>query len=321
MNSTAAVNGTAAAVPAEAGGMDFILTHMAQIIFWLLAVMAVFVIIYMIKDLMAKKDQLEPGTQWYKVGIIGFITNFFDTLGIGSFAPTTALLKFTKQTDDRLIPGVLNIGCCIPVIAEALIFIGEIKVEPVTLFGLLFAAALGAYFGAGIIAHFSAQRIRLIMGAALFITAFLMLAGMMGWMPAGGTEIGLEGGKLIGAIIANFILGALMTAGIGLYAPCMALVYFMGMSPIVAFPIMMGSCALLMPVASYRFIKEGAYNIKASWGIMIGGVVGVYIAAYIVKSLPLDILRWLVICVILYTSLVMLNSYRKGREAGEAATA
>jgi uncharacterized membrane protein YfcA len=216
-----------------------------------------------------------------------------------------------------MIPGTLNVACCIPVITEALIFITEVKVEPLTLFGMLTSSAVGAYFGAGIIAHFSEQRIRLVMGIALFVTAFLMVAGMQGWMPVGGEEIGLTGGKLIFGIVANFILGALMTAGIGLYAPCMALVYFLGMHPLIAFPLMMGSCAVLMPVASYRFIKEQAYAVKASMAITIFGVVGVFIAAYIVKSLPLEILRYLVICVILYTSVAMLRSYLKGNSVGQ----
>jgi len=99
-----------------------------------------------------------------------------------------------------------------------------------------------------------------------------------------------------------------MTAGIGLYAPCMALVYALGLSPQVAFPIMMGSCAFLMPPASIRFIKEGAYNRKAAMAMAIPGIVAVLIAAFIVKSLPLDTLRWLVIFVILYTSAVMLRA-------------
>ena len=102
-----------------------------------------------------------------------------------------------------------------------------------------------------------------------------------------------------------------MTAGIGLYAPCMALVFALGMSPTVAFPIMMGSCAVLMPMASLKFIKEGFYNRRASFIIMITGVIGVLIAAFFVKSLPMDMLRWLVIAVIIYTAIVMLRAAAK----------
>lgn len=47
-----------------------------------------------------------------------------------------------------------------------------------------------------------------------------------------------------------------MTVGVGLYAPCMAMVYMLGMTPLAAFPIMMCSCAGLQPVASINFIRE-----------------------------------------------------------------
>lgn len=176
---------------------------------------------------------------------------------------------------------------------------------------MLASATLGAWLGAGIVAGLPEKKIQMGMAVALFIAAFLMLSGQMGWMPGGGDAIGLTGGKLIIAIVGNFILGALMTLGIGLYAPSMVLVYLLGMSPAVAFPIMMGSCAFLMPVASVKFVKEGAYNRKASLAIAAFGLVGVFIAAYIVKSLPLDILRWLVIGVITYTSVTMFKSATK----------
>ncbi len=259
------------------------------------------------KDFSQNKDNLENNS-WVKVVGIGFITDFFDTLGIGSFAPTTAMLKFMKQTKDRVIPGTLNVAHTIPVILEAFIFIKVIDVEPITLVSMLAAATVGAWVGAGFVSKLPEKKIQFIMGIALFATAFLMLAGKMQWMPGGGEAIGLTGTKLIIAIFANFVLGALMTAGIGLYAPCMALVYLLGMSPKVAFPIMMGSCAFLMPVASVKFVKEGAYDRKASMGIIIGGVIGVFIAAYIVKTLPLNILTWLVIGVIVYTAFTMIKS-------------
>ena len=143
------------------------------------------------------------------------------------------------------------------------------------------------------------------MGFALLFTAFFMLAGQMEWIQGGGEAIGLGGWKLALAVGANFILGAFMTVGIGLYAPCMALVYALGMSPLVAFPIMMGSCAFLMPPASAKFIKEGAYNRKAAISMAIPGAIAVLIAAFLVKSLPLATLRWVVIGVIIFTSFVM----------------
>jgi uncharacterized membrane protein YfcA len=265
------------------------------------------------RDFWKHKNNLEP-VSWLKAGIIGFVVNFFDVLGIGAFAPQTALLKFTKQTEDRVLPGTLNVANTLPVLIQAIIFITVIEVEPVTLILMLLAAAAGAVWGAGIVSKLSERNIRLTMGIALFITACFMFAGKMNWIQGGGTAIGLYNVKLAIAVFVNFILGALMTAGIGLYAPCMALVFALGLSPIVAFPIMMGSCAFLMPPASVKFIREGAYNRKAAMAMAIPGMIAVLIAALIVKSLPLDILRWVVMVVILYTSAVMLRAAFGGKK-------
>jgi uncharacterized membrane protein YfcA len=287
---------------------------MITIIWIALIGLAIWFSIILIKDFTKHKNDLE-NSSWLKTALIGFVVNFFDVLGIGAFAPQTALLKFTKQTQDRHIPGTLNVSNTIPVLLEAIIFIKVIKVDPFTLVSMFISATAGAVIGAGIVAKMPENRIRLIMAFALLVTAAFMFAGKMEWIKGGGDAIGLSGTRLAIAIAVNFILGALMTAGIGLYAPCMALVFALGMSPLVAFPIMMGSCAFLMPFASAKFIKEGAYNRKAAVGMAISGSIAVLIAAFIVKSLPLDTLRWLVIVVILYTAVVMLRAAYKKKTA------
>ena len=286
-----------------------------KVVLGLLLILTVyFAIIFFTDYAKASKEGNIEKSSFVSLGIVGFVTNFLDTLGIGSFAPTTALFKFFKLTKDRTIPGTLNVACTIPVVLEALIFITVIKVEPVTLFVMLAAATVGAFIGAGIVSKLDEKKVQIGMGIALLIVAITMLAGQLQLMPVGGEAIGLTGGKLVLAAIANFVLGALMTLGIGLYAPCMALVFALGMSPKVAFPIMMGSCAFLMPVASAKFVKEGAYDRKASMAITIFGAVGVLIAAYIVKSLPLNVLKWVVIVVIIYTSVMMFRSASKVKQ-------
>jgi len=272
-----------------------------------LVILTVLFIIVLSKDFIKHQKVLE-NISIVKTAVIGFVVNFFDVLGIGAFAPQTALLKFTKQTEDRVLPGTLNVANTVPVLIQALIFIQIVEVEPVTLLAMLLSATAGAVLGAGIVSKLPVRKIQLTMGFALLITAFFMLSGQMEWLQGGGEAIGLTGWKLALAIGANFILGAFMTVGIGLYAPCMALVYALGMSPLVAFPIMMGSCAFLMPPASAKFIKEGAYNRKAAVSMAIPGVVAVLIAVFVVKSLPLNTLRWVVIGVIIYTSFIMFRS-------------
>jgi uncharacterized membrane protein YfcA len=282
----------------------------------LLSVSALIFGVYFLRDAYNRRKTFSK-VSWVPLAGIGFVTNFFDTLGIGSFAPTTSFYKFTKLVDDRVIPGTLNVGHCLPVVAQALIFITVVEVAPVTLISMMFVATLGAVLGAGVVAKMPVNKIRLGLGGALLIVAFAMLAGIVNIFPSGGNAFGLTGWKLVIALVVIFIFGALQTIGIGLYAPCMALVYSLGMNPRAAYPIMMGACALLMPWCSLKFIKEAAYDPKAAIGLTSLGIVGVLIAAYVVKSLPLTILKWVVVVVILYTSVMMFRSLKK-KEAAAA---
>jgi uncharacterized membrane protein YfcA len=305
----------------------------------------------------------------------GFITNFFDTLGIGSFATTTTIfrLKLTPEqrrwwglvlgfvaaaavvlliilrpatlsglglwfilticsvlvagllvlfyggsVDDERIPGTLNVGHTLPTIAQAFIFTKIVPVDPKTLILLIIAAVLGAWVGAGVVARWPRRRIQIGMGVALLAAAGLLVLTLTNSNPTGGTLLELTGSKLAIGFAGNVLLGALMTLGIGLYAPCMIMIYLLGMDPKAAFPIMMGSCAFLMPVASARFVRERSFDLRASLGLLLGGIPAVLIAAYIVKSLPLTVVRWLVLVVVVYTAVGLLLTAR--REAAGLAS-
>ena len=248
---------------------------------------------------------------------VGFVTNFFDTLGIGCFAPTTAYFKLRARMPDDEIPGTLNTGHALPAMAEALIFIAVVSVDMTTLVSMIVAAVLGAWLGVGIVSGLSRRAIQLGMGGALMCAALLFLIKNLDWMPGSGDALALHGPTLIFAIGVNFLLGALMMLGVGLFAPCLILVSLLGMSPLAAFPIMMGSCALLMPVGGARFVKSGRYNVSAAVGLAIGGIPGVLVAAYIVRSLPTVWLRWLVLVVVLYAAVQMLRSARRSQSAVE----
>ncbi len=250
--------------------------------------------------------------------LIGAVTNFFDTLGIGAFAPTTAVFKVLRRVPDEQIPGTLNVGHALPTVAQALIFIAVVEVDPATLLGMIAAAVAGAWVTVAFVARAPRRTIQLAMGLALLVAALLFLAAVLGWMPPGGDARGLAGTKLALAIGANFVLGGLMMLGIGLYAPCLILVSLLGMSPVVAFPIMMGSCAFLMPVGGSRFVASGRYSLVAALGLTLGGVPAVLAAAYVVKSLPLDWLRILVVIAAGYAALSMLWSARRESAAGPA---
>ena len=239
---------------------------------------------------------------------IGFVTNFFDTLGIGSFAPTTAIFKLKKLVPDELIPGTLNVGHTLPTITQAFIFITIIEVEPVTLLLLIVAAVLGTWLGAGVVSKWPRRNIQIGMGIALLVAAALTLQAIFDKKAAGGTAFELTGVKLALGIAGNFALGALMSLGIGLYGPCLIMISLLGMNPTAAFPIMMGSCAFLMPVGSARFVREGSFHLRSALGLALGGIPAVLIAAFLVKSLPLYYVRWLVVVVVVYTAVMMLRS-------------
>lgn len=253
--------------------------------------------------------------------VIGFVTNFFDTLGIGSFAPTTAAFKFRRVVADETIPGTLNVGHTLPTVAQGLIFIGIVRVGPATLISMMAAAALGAWLGAGVVARLPRRAIQLGMGVALSVAAVLFALMNLDQLPSGGAALELTGAKLAAAVAINFLLGALMTLGIGLYAPCLILVSLLGMNPIAAFPIMMGSCAVLMPVAALRFIRDRKYDLRAALGLTLGGIPAVLLAAYVVRSLPLTWLRWLVVIIVLYAAALMLLSARAKSAAADITPA
>lgn len=240
--------------------------------------------------------------------LVGCVVAFFDTLGIGSFAPTTAIFKLRHMVADQWIPGTLNVGLTPAAVVESLIFITAIMVDPALLIAMIGSAAAGAWLGAGVVAHLPRRTIQVFMGIALMIAGTVFTAVNLGALPGGGTAMSLVGWKFGFAVAVNFVLGALMSVGIGLYAPCMITLALLGMHPLAAFPIMMGSCALLQPVASLRFFQTGAFAWGPAIGLACGGVVGVLVAAYIVKSLPLGALRWMVIVVILYAAFAMLRS-------------
>jgi uncharacterized membrane protein YfcA len=242
----------------------------------------------------------------------GALTDFLDTLGIGSFAVTTSIYKIARLVDDALIPGTMNVGHAIPTLAQALIFIAVVDVDPVTLVAMTTSSAAGAWLGAGFVARWPKRRIQRSMGVLLLVAATIIVLRQTGSVPAGGDARGLEGLLLLAGCSANFVLGALMTLGIGLYAPCMILVSLLGMDVRTAFPIMMGSCALLMPAASVRFVGEDRYDARAAVGLTLGGTPAVLVAGLLVKSLPLEAVQWLVVAVVVYTSAAMLRSAKRG---------
>jgi uncharacterized membrane protein YfcA len=345
----------------------------------LLAVLTIVALLYVVLIVRATARGLHEGERAAPgPGLIGtgFVTNFWDTLGIGSYATTTTIFRlkltpaqkrlwsivfgflaalalvlllifspttilgrgiwfgltiaallvagllvlfFSESVADERIPGTLNVGHTLPTIVQAFIFTKLVPVDPMTLILLIVAAVLGAWVGAGVVARWPRRRIQIGMGVALLAFAGFQLLTLTGSNPTGGALLALQGAKLGIAFAGNVLLGALMTLGIGLYAPCMIMIYLLGMDPRAAFPIMMGSCAFLMPVASARFVRERSFDLRASLGLLVGGIPAVLLAAFIIKALSLTVVRWLVLSVVIYTAVRLLLTAR--REAAAVPTA
>lgn len=290
----------------------------------ILAAEFLFVLGYAARDILkSKKAQMAGRERYVKNALIGFVTDFFDTLGIGCFAPTMFAFKVTGalpkddagRDRDDLVPGTLNIGHCWPVITEALLFMDFVAVEPLTLVGLLAAACLGGWLGAGWVSAWPVNTVRIAIAACLLVTAAVVVMKQFGIGPYSGVNealLGLHGIKLIIALAVNFVLGVLMNLGFGLYAPCMGMLLALGMDVGAIFPIMMGSTAIQMPFSSVVFIREGKYDPKSVVMLGIFGTLGVFTAFFLVRQMDLTLLLYLVIAVMVYTAVIYLREGLRG---------
>ncbi|MAP96334.1 MAG: permease [Ponticaulis sp.] len=246
----------------------------------------------------------------FEAVFIGAVTNFFDTLGIGNFAPTTAWFKFRKLIPDSHIPATLNVGHALPVITQSAIFLTilGVDVDATLLVGCVVAAVIGAAIGASLVIQVPVRSVQLIVGIALIIAAALFAASNLGLMPAGGEANGLPLPMLITAIVVHFFLGVLMAFEIGLYAPSLILLSLFGLDPRLAFPIMTSCCAFLMPTTAIKFTTSPRISLPVVIGIAIGGIPAVLLAALVVKELPMVWLRWGVVVVVLYAAVMLLRA-------------
>ena len=255
--------------------------------------------------------------------IIGAITNFFDTLGIGSFAPTMAWFKFRKLVPDQLIPPTMLVGHSLPTMAQAVVFLIllGVLVDPVLLVGCMIALLMGGLIGAPLVAKTRVWVIQAVVSLALLIAAVLYTLTNLHLMPGGGTGSSLPLTLTVVAIMANFVFGLLINFGVGHYAPSLILFSLMGLDPRLIFPIMAGGGGLMVAGAGVRHIGIGQIDLRIAVGMALGGIPAVFVAAFIVKSMSLEALRWLVIFVVLYASAIMARAAWLGRKEHKAEPA
>jgi len=239
---------------------------------------------------------------------IGLVTDFLDTLGIGSFATTTTIYKLLRVVPDEKLVGTLLVGHSLPVVVQAFIFLVAVDVDPVVLALLIAVSVIGSWLGADVACRLPRRPIQITMGIGLCAAAAFMAMSQLGLFPDGGSALTLTGVKLVIALVVNFFLGALLMLGIGSYAPSLILFSILGMDPRAAFPIMMGSGAMMAMAGGLRFMKAGRFDTRAALGLTLGGIPGVLLAGLLVWSLPLPVLKWVVVLVVLYAATMMLRS-------------
>lgn len=242
--------------------------------------------------------------------LLGAVTNFFDTLGTGSFAPSTAWVKFRHLLPDRLIPSTLLVGHTGPSIMQAIIFLVLLggEVDPVLLVGCIIALLAGALTGVHLVTRAQVWLVQSSVAVGLVTAATIFLLMNLHLMPGGGTASTLPLPLLLLAIAANFVLGVLVNFGIGNYAPTLIMFSLMGMDPRYAFPVMACSAGIAGSGASISHIRIGEIDLRFVVGIIVGGIPAVLVAAFLVKSMDVATLRWMVIVVVYYAAIVMVRS-------------
>lgn len=265
------------------------------------------------------------GRAWPTVETLGLgaVVNFFDTLGIGSFAPTTAWLKFRHLTPDRLIPPTILVGLTAGAVVESVIFLLKygVQVDPVLLAGCIVACTTGGLIGAPLVHKTRVWIVQLVVAIGLLAAATAYAMQNLNMFPGGGTASALSPALTVAAIAANFGFGMLLNYGVGNYAPTLVILSLMGMDPHLCFPIMAGAAALMGATASIRHINTGNLDLRVVSGLTVGGIPAVFVAAYLVVTMPLELLRWLVLIVVLYAAAIMLRAAILGHRAHKAESA
>jgi hypothetical protein len=281
--------------------------------------MAVYVVI-LLRAVIARKA-------WPRLEAIGLgaVVNFFDTFGIGSFAQTTAWLKFRKLVPDRLIPPTMIAGLTPPAMVESIIFLVllGVKVDPTLLFGGAIATGVGGIVGAPLVVRAKAWIVQMTVAIGLVLAGIAFVLAIAGAMPVGGTASSLPLGLTIIAIALSFVLGLLANFGVGNYAPTLAILSLMGMDPHYCFPIMASGASLMGAASSMKFVKVPDMDLGIVIGLTLGGIPAVLVAALIVKQMDVDVLRYLITLVVFYTAIVMgraaIKGHREHRAQGATA--
>jgi len=245
-------------------------------------------------------------------GIIAFVA---DTLGVGSFAVNVALAKLLGTFRDDELPSVNNGAQVIPGTIESLFFMQVVDVDITTLITLVSGTALGGLIGGAVVSRLSKQAIRLTMMCCFLLIIGLLICHQLRLLPLDGDLIELHSWKLILGFFAMATCGALTSAGIGLFAMVQGVLFLLGTSPLIAFPIMMTAGAMQQPLTTLVFLQQNKIPLKKTLILSLAGCLGVFITLPVFSYLTVSWLHNLLIGILIYNFLAIGRTYLQTRTA------
>lgn len=251
----------------------------------------------------------------FKLGLTGFIAFISDTIGVGSFAVNIALSKFLGLFEDEELPAVCNGAQVIPGALQSIFFIQVIYVDPKTLLTLVLGACIGGLIGGYVVTRLNQQAIRLTMMTAFTGVICLLILKKIGLIPTGGELLVLESWKLTLGFFAMIVCGSLTSAGIGLFGLVQAVLFLLGVSPAIAFPIMTTAGAMQQPLTTLVFLKHNKIPLKKTLLLSTSGCLGVILVIPMISHFKTSWLHSLLLLIMLYNVLTISLTYRRKKNA------
>ncbi len=241
-----------------------------------------------------------------KIAFIGFVSNFLDTIGIGSFAIIIAIRNLLGiMPDDVRLIGTMNIQAMVTALVQALIFLHFIPLDIITLLVSIAMIALGGFLSGLIAVRIDKKIVHIVMLIAFIITGVLLFLSQINVLEIGGTGTAIRGTKLIIFAIFMLVSGTLPAFGVGYYSLIKASIFLFGVNPIVSFPIMASASAFQMPVTSATFIVKGKFYFKSTIILAIFGTLGVFMAVPIITAVNTYTLKWILLGIVIYNIIVL----------------
>ena len=265
-------------------------------------------LIYIFQDIFVHSKEVffTPGP-WIKQAIFSFFLYFFTAFGVSDFTVSTVVYTKTGWVDIKKLPGTLNAQGISSLLITSLAYINSVEIDILTLVPFLLLCAFGSWMGPRVSIKLKSWCLKYFMAGGLFVAGVFMLCSQLNILNIGGTLVGLHGIKLICLWVFGFLLGFIRTFGVATHPLTMSAVYFSGLNPISAYPLMMGSSALANPVAAIQFVRLGAYERRT---VLLGcsaGAVGSFVAVHIVKSMNVQLIMWLILGIVLLSSIDLFN--------------